>query len=77
MEKTKGRKPFIENCYSSKIEKRKNTAKEAYRFPNHGHLNGVILDAGKGFLFALANQKERIRMKFPPSVIGRVRLVLE
>ena len=76
MEKTKIRKPFIENCYSSKKEKKEKN-REAYRFANHGHLNGVVLDTGKGFLFSLANQKERIGMEFPPSVIGRVRLVLE
>jgi len=60
-----------------KKRKTKKTEKEAYRFANHGHLNGVVLDTGKGFLFSLANQKERIGMEFPPSVIGRVRLVLE
>jgi hypothetical protein len=40
---------LLKNYYSSKIEK------EPCRFVNHGHLNGVVLDAGKGFLLALAN----------------------
>jgi len=61
----------LKNYYSSKIEKK------PYRFVNHGHLNGVVLDAGKGFLLVLANRKKRIRMKFYLSIIRRVRLVLK
>jgi hypothetical protein len=62
---------LLKNYYSSKIEK------EPCRFVNHGHLNGVVLDAGKGFLLALANRKTRIKIKFYLSIIKRVRLVLK
>lgn len=60
----------------SSIHKRK-TDKTTYRFLNHCHLYGIILYSSKCFLLTLTDKEQRVRVKFPPSIICRLRLILK
>ena len=51
--------------------------KGAYRFLDNSHLDRVVFYLGKRFLLALADHEQGVRMELPPSIIGRLRLLLE
>ena len=62
-------------------ERKKDVSKKfpqpTYSFANHSHLNRIVFYTSKSLLLTLSDDEQRIRMEFPPCIIGRMRFILK